>query len=356
MANARILVMVKPGGMARLDTVEQFLNANGRIVKKQKVLVDVWRIGQHYKQFRDKPFYLSLLKYFKGKEVMAYIYIIDGSKVGGADPNDTIAKFREMIGAAQSNSGFRRQLMTGPNGEDVQAQIKAKEGVVDNGIHTSDSVQEAEREIRLWFGTPQLADIGEEPGRQTDMRRTHRAIYNALSGPVRQQGGYMQFAGGTHNGLAVPGSDVDFDYRIMVPTDDLASIEQFAKTVATAFMQDQNIQRSGLKIRWDKQGVDEKTKAGYVKYEIDFPNMPGKADVAFVPSSQYRGKVSSAHLATLMDPQFIQQARQRKAATKSDKEVYKKTKRQIAGEIDARFPNLEWHKFSEWVRLREARS
>lgn len=312
---AKILVMQKPGARDRIHDIENFINQHGRILLQKDVMTDAWRIGSHYKQFSNEKWFPAVLKYYTGKNTRVWVVDVP-----------SISEFKQAVGSPKAKDGFRAQLMG-----DRANELKEKFGVLDNGIHASDSAESGKREIKLWFSAPELAKVY-EPGKQKDIETIHRQIYSKLNKLVTPLGCSVLFAGGTHNGLAIPENDVDLDYRVLCPD----NVVEIGKQVASQF--------DGL--TYDKMGVDPKTKTNYVKYEIKFAG--GKADIAFVPAEPYKNKISAAHLAALMPDSWIKQARNNKsAAFAQGPEQYKSTKDQIKKDIDSTFGVQEMN-FAEW--------
>lgn len=314
---AKILVMQKPGARDRVHDIENFINQHGRILLQKDVMTDAWRIGSHYKQFHNEKWFPAVLKYYTGKNTRVWVVDVP-----------SISEFKQAVGGPKAKDGFRAQLM----GDRVN-ELKEKFGVLDNGIHASDSAESGKKEIKLWFSVPELAKVY-EPGKQRDVETIHRQIYSKLNKLVTPLGCSVLFAGSTHNGLAIPENDVDLDYRILCPDD--ANVVEIGKQVASQF--------DGLV--YSSMGVDPKTQTNYVLYEIGFAG--GKADVAFVPAGPYKNKISAAHLATLMPDNWIKQARNKKSvAFAQGPEQYKSAKNQIRKDIDSTF-GVQEMKFAEW--------
>lgn len=301
----RIVVIQKPGAEDRITSIKSFIKTHGTVVRSKLVLVDAWRIGQHYKEFMGKAFFPAMISYWTGKTVRVW-------EINLSTPLD---QFRGLVGDAKAPSGtFRHSLM----GDRIEG-IKAEFGVVDNGIHTSDSIEAGAREMELWFNTPKLASIY-DADYQVYLNQVHASLFSFLEQGASAFGAFLQFAGGTHNGLGLASAKADLDYRVLVP--DTSSLEQVFNYLSSSV--------PGLK--WDKEGTDPKTGARYIKGEVQFLN--GKADVAVVPFSEYHGKIAGAHLATLMTPEFLADARARKtAALAQGKSEYKAVKAAISDEI-----------------------
>lgn len=301
----KIVVIQKPGAHDRVNSIESFIKAHGTIIQSKLVLVDAWRIGQHYKEFMGKAFFPAMISYWTGHVVRVW-------EVKLSTPLD---QFRGLVGDAKALFGtFRHSLM----GDKIEG-IREEFGVVDNGIHTSDSASAGAREIELWFGTPKLASIY-DADYQVYLNQVHASLFSYLEEGASAFGAFLQFAGGTHNGLGLASAKADLDYRVLVL--DTSPLEQVFEYLSSTV--------PGLK--WDKEGTDPKTGARYIKGEVEFLN--GKADVAVVPFSEYHEKIAGAHLATLMSPEFLADARARKsAALAQGKSEYKAVKAAISDEI-----------------------
>lgn len=139
----KILVMQKPAARDRIGIIKNWLeeNTNGIIAEKD-VLVDERIIKEHYKEHADKDFYPAMTQYYVGKKVRVWIVEVED-----------IAKLKEEIGHPKAQrGGFRQELM----GDRIKEVIE-KFGVMDNGIHASDSEESGKREISLWFGNSYLS-------------------------------------------------------------------------------------------------------------------------------------------------------------------------------------------------------
>ena len=300
-----IVVIQKPGAKDKIKSIESFIKAHGTIIQSKLVLVDAWRIGQHYKEFMGKAFFPAMISYWTGSIV----------KVWEVELSTPLKQFRTLVGDAKpSFNTFRHSLM----GDRINS-IKEEFGVVDNGIHTSDSPEAGAREVELWFGTPKLASIY-DVDYQVYLNRVHASLFSYLEQGASAFGAFLQFAGGTHNGLGLASAKADLDYRVLVP--DTSSLEQVFNYLSSTVPC----------LKWDKEGTDPKTGARYIKGEVQFQN--GKADVAVVPFNEYHGKIAGAHLATLMSPEFLADARARKStALAQGKSEYKAVKAAISDEI-----------------------
>ncbi|MBI4358943.1 MAG: nucleoside-diphosphate kinase [Candidatus Omnitrophica bacterium] len=136
------LVLIKPDGLSKSLTgnILTRLSETKLEIAAAKVLRVSRKLAEeHYKALRTKPFFEELIKYIMGdyhprKKVMAMVYV----------GKDAIKKVREISGATNpeeaDNVTIRGQY----------GRITTK-GVYENVIHASATLQEAEREIKLWF-------------------------------------------------------------------------------------------------------------------------------------------------------------------------------------------------------------
>ena len=135
------LVLIKPDGLkksltgnvlARLSETKLDIVA-AKIVKVSRELAEA-----HYAELKSKPFFPELVKYIMGeyhkKKVMALVYWGE----------DAILKVRQICGATNPEEADPVSI------RGAYGRITTK-GVYENVIHASTNMEEAEREIKLWF-------------------------------------------------------------------------------------------------------------------------------------------------------------------------------------------------------------
>jgi len=139
------LILLKPDAVLRrligVRVLENFLERGFEIENFLELQVSEELASLHYAEHKDKPFFPRLKKYIMLSPIIAMIVSGDG----------IIQKIRELAGATMANKA------------DAQT-IRGKYGIWGgiNVIHASDSVESAEREIRLWKSkTP----LGKSEGR-----------------------------------------------------------------------------------------------------------------------------------------------------------------------------------------------
>ena len=135
------LVLIKPDGLKKSLTgniltrlSETKLDIVGsRIVRVSRELAE-----KHYEALKDKPFFEELLKYIMGeyhkKKVMALVYWGE----------DAICKVRDLCGETNPEEADSVSIR-GAYGRITTS------GVYENAIHASANLDDAEREIKLWF-------------------------------------------------------------------------------------------------------------------------------------------------------------------------------------------------------------
>ncbi|HEY3530785.1 MAG TPA: nucleoside-diphosphate kinase [Nocardioides sp.] len=136
----RTLVLVKPDGVRRGLTGEVIrrIEAKGyRLVRLE--LRDATRdvLAEHYAEHEGKPFYEPLVEFMLSGPVAAMV--VEGERV--------VEGFRALAGATDPTAALPGTIR-GDLGRDWGL------AVLQNLVHGSDSVESAEREIKIWFSRP----------------------------------------------------------------------------------------------------------------------------------------------------------------------------------------------------------
>jgi len=137
----RTLVLVKPDGVARglVGEVIRRVEAKGyRLVAMEIRLPSAELLAEHYAEHVHKPFYGPLVQFMSSGPVVAMV--AEGQRV--------VEGFRSLAGATDPTAALPGTIR-GDLGSDWGL------AVVQNIVHGSDSVESAQREIKLWF--PHLA-------------------------------------------------------------------------------------------------------------------------------------------------------------------------------------------------------
>lgn len=136
----RTLVLVKPDGVQRglIGEIIKRLEARGlRLIGGKFIQVSLELAEQHYGIHKDKPFYESLLEYITSAPVMAMAW--DG-------PN-AITAVRQTMGSTKPT-----EAAPGSIRHDFGLEIGR------NLTHASDSPENGEKEVNLWFSEKELVD------------------------------------------------------------------------------------------------------------------------------------------------------------------------------------------------------
>ncbi len=136
----RTLVLVKPDGVQRglIGEVISRLERRGlRLVAAKFISVSLELAETHYAIHKGKPFYPGLINYISSAPVMAMVW---------EGPN-AVTAVRQTMGATRPT-----EAAPGSVRHDFALEIER------NLTHASDSVENGEKEIALWFRSEELLD------------------------------------------------------------------------------------------------------------------------------------------------------------------------------------------------------
>ncbi|OGR89103.1 MAG: nucleoside-diphosphate kinase [Elusimicrobia bacterium RIFCSPLOWO2_01_FULL_59_12] len=143
------LILVKPDGLKKSLTgniLTKLAETRMIIVGAKVVQVSRELAEAHYTHLKDKPFFGELVRYIQGeiygadyRRVLAMVY----------RGEDAIRKVRDISGATNPEEADSTSI------RGSYGRITTK-GVYENVIHASSSVEDAEREIKLWFKPDEL--------------------------------------------------------------------------------------------------------------------------------------------------------------------------------------------------------
>jgi nucleoside-diphosphate kinase len=116
------------------------------IVGSKVVRVSRDLAAKHYEHLHAKPFFNDLLQYFMGElhntnRVVAFVY----------QGEDAIKKIRDIVGDTDPEKANPVSIR-GAYGRITTS------GVFENVVHASSSVEDAEKEIKLWFQPNELVE------------------------------------------------------------------------------------------------------------------------------------------------------------------------------------------------------
>ena len=140
--NQAALILIKPDGLKKSLTgniLTRLSETKLEIVAAKMVRVSRELAEEHYKHLKGKPFFEDIIRYIQGelhdrRKVMALIYW----------GKEAIKKCRELAGATNPEEAEPTSI------RGSYGRITTR-GVYENVIHVSGNVEEAEREIKLWF-------------------------------------------------------------------------------------------------------------------------------------------------------------------------------------------------------------
>lgn len=143
----KTLVLVKPDGVQRglMGEVITRLERRGlRLVAAKFMAVSTELAETHYSIHIGKPFYESLIRYITSAPVMAMVW----------EGPDAVAAVRQTMGATRP-----LEAAPGTLRHDFALQIGR------NLTHASDTPENGEKEVALWFQATELVDWGREVDR-----------------------------------------------------------------------------------------------------------------------------------------------------------------------------------------------
>jgi nucleoside-diphosphate kinase len=135
------LVIIKPDGLVKSLTgniLTKLSDAKLVIIAAKMKTVSRDLAEQHYQHMKDRPFFGDLVKYLMGefhtKRAMALVYYGENA----------IKRVREICGATNPEEAAPDTI------RGAYGRITTK-GVYENVIHASSNIEDAEREVKLWF-------------------------------------------------------------------------------------------------------------------------------------------------------------------------------------------------------------
>ena len=136
----RTLVLVKPDGVQRglIGEIMSRLERRGlRLVAAKFIQVSQGLAETHYAIHKGKPFYEGLIKYITSAPVMAMVW---------EGPN-AVSAIRQTMGATRPT-----EAAPGSIRHDFALEVGR------NLTHASDSIENGEKEVALWFDTAEVVD------------------------------------------------------------------------------------------------------------------------------------------------------------------------------------------------------
>lgn len=137
MNKERTLILVKPDGVRRglVGEVISRIETKGYVITSMRMLnADRSILEKHYEEHNGKPFFEPLLEFMSSGPIVAMV--AEGERV--------IEGFRTMAGVTDPTVAVPGS---------IRGDLARDQGtkVVQNIVHGSDSVESAEREIKIFF-------------------------------------------------------------------------------------------------------------------------------------------------------------------------------------------------------------
>lgn len=150
MSEEKVLVLIKPDAMARNLAgiiIHDLFRLNLKMIGLKLVAVKKHLAEKHYEIHKEKPFYPDLLKYIMGEYHNVHSIIAIAYEGKGA-----IKKLREYAGKTNPDDAEPLSLR-GRYGK-----VNSKTNNLDNVMHISDSPENGEKEISIWFSKEELIE------------------------------------------------------------------------------------------------------------------------------------------------------------------------------------------------------
>ena len=131
-------IMIKPDGVQRGligEIISRFEHKGFKLIAMKMEMPGKEHFENHYADLAGKPFFAGLVSYASSGPVVAMVW----------EGNNVVASGRKMLGATKPDDSLPGTIR-GDYGIDVGRNV----------IHGSDSVENAQKEIGLWFGKENL--------------------------------------------------------------------------------------------------------------------------------------------------------------------------------------------------------
>ena len=146
----KTLILIKPDGVQRLlvgRILERYEQRGLRIVGLKLVAVDRELAERHYDAHRDKPFFAGLVEFIVSSPLVAIA--VEGLNA---------------IAVCRAINGATRPQEAAPG--TIRGDLALETG--QNLVHASDSVENAEAELALWFRPQELVSYDRDIDRWVD--------------------------------------------------------------------------------------------------------------------------------------------------------------------------------------------
>ncbi len=139
----RTCIIVKPDGVRRnlIGEIINRLERSGLGVRAMKMInAEIETLRRHYSAHVDKPFYKGLEEYMTEGPIVAMVF----------EGFDAIQKARDLIGHTDPGKA-EKGTIRGDLGEDSLEKADSEGRGLRNLVHASETKEEAESEVNLWF-------------------------------------------------------------------------------------------------------------------------------------------------------------------------------------------------------------
>lgn len=144
----RSLVIIKPDGVERSlvgEIIKRFENTGLKLVGMKMVWVDKKFAERHYSAHKSKPFFKELVEFITEGPVVAFV--LEGVHA--------VENVRRLVGSTSPHEAAPGTIR-GDFAHLSMAYASRKGTGGKNVLHASGSKQEADNEIKLWFGKEEL--------------------------------------------------------------------------------------------------------------------------------------------------------------------------------------------------------
>ncbi|NLI10158.1 MAG: nucleoside-diphosphate kinase [Elusimicrobia bacterium] len=148
----KTLVLIKPDGQKRKLTglaIDRLERSELELIAAKVVPVTRKLAEEHYEALKGKPFFENLVRFFLGEfhgikncKLLALVY----------KGENAVAEVRKIVGATNPEEADPKSIR-GSFGK-----INPKNGIMENVIHASGNLEDAQREIALWFKKEDIAE------------------------------------------------------------------------------------------------------------------------------------------------------------------------------------------------------
>ncbi len=146
--NERTLVLIKPDAMVKQiagHVITDLYNLGLKMIGLKLVNVQKELAEQHYEEHKEKEFYGELINYITGElhnneNVIAIVY----------EGKNAIQKIRDTAGKTHPEEAESKTL------RGKYGRCNNKINCFENVLHSSDSKENAKKEIALWFDDDEL--------------------------------------------------------------------------------------------------------------------------------------------------------------------------------------------------------